>query len=232
MGIKDLTDLTAPSTTGVGAACATAFAAAGLNPYAFLDVSLTKLGCPKYRSRTRKPMRAPSLAPYTPTASAVTPPTSATPLFSSANSELNPFPTKLVNSLSSAIALPVSASTFATICRRITSSFARFSAIRPSASEMDLERINSRSCSAFRRSVSRRDCCIDSSVCRLCVSCLRLASSCMFTISAFRWRVCSCSDPYRFRASSSSYCFICACCCDLCWSVCRCCSPRSVSTRT
>ena len=124
----------------------------------FLLVSRTSDGCPRYLSSIRNPILLPSLAPYTPTASAVIPPTNAAPLCLSSSRPENPFPTVDRVSWSSCIALLVSASIRASICRRITSSFALFSAILPSASAMDLARMSSRSCSAFCRSVSRRDC--------------------------------------------------------------------------
>ena len=74
-------------------ALALELAAFGLNPRTFLLVSRTRLGWPRYRSSALNPTLEPSLAPYTPAAIAVTPATSAAPLFSSARRALNPEPT-------------------------------------------------------------------------------------------------------------------------------------------
>mmetsp|Transcript_35967 Transcript_35967/g.88606 ORF Transcript_35967/g.88606 Transcript_35967/m.88606 type:complete len:274 (+) Transcript_35967:1385-2206(+) len=193
------------------------------------DVSRTSDGWPMYLSIMRNPMRFPSRAPYTPSARHVMPHTSAVPRVLSASKPLMPCPTARMPSCSRLMALAVSASTRAIICRRITSSLARFSAMRPSASAMDLDRTSSLSFSAFCRSVFRLDAWICSSVERLRLSWRCDASSCILTISALRWRVDSCSAWYRLRASWSSYSLIWLCCAARCWSVVRCSSCRTRS---
>mmetsp|Transcript_14544 Transcript_14544/g.31663 ORF Transcript_14544/g.31663 Transcript_14544/m.31663 type:complete len:203 (+) Transcript_14544:1913-2521(+) len=153
--------------------------------------------------------------------SAVTPPTVVASLVLSVMSSRAALPRCDMTALMDSMALRVSSWYLSRAARRLTSSFSRFSLMRPSASASARSR-----CTCFCRSaaycsaalLSAWICC---SMRRRSASCRADASSCSLAISALRCRCSSCSAIMRLRASSSSYCFMRADTCARCSSSCR-----------
>ena len=119
-----------------------------------LDVSRIKLGCPKYFSSCLNPNFAPSRDEYTPAANTDKPPTNMVICCGFESNSVAPLPKYTIPSCTTLIAFVVSASTFANICLRITSSFCRFSNVLPSASAIAFARMFSCSNLALNSSVA------------------------------------------------------------------------------
>mmetsp|Transcript_18877 Transcript_18877/g.57050 ORF Transcript_18877/g.57050 Transcript_18877/m.57050 type:complete len:344 (+) Transcript_18877:3270-4301(+) len=188
-----------------------------LRPQPFREVSRTRLGVPNQRSKVLPATRTPSRVEYTPKASSVSPATAEPSFALSASSSLTPLPMWPNVALMASSSFFRSSSSVSSRVLRLTSSFSRFSRMRPSASARARSRCTFPSRSDLYFSVARRSASICSATARRSASCRLVACSCSATSSWLRSRCFWCSSSCRFTARSLLYlatsCLLYASCC-------------------